>query len=83
MLSPMNRNNCGSVPTTASQIGCGRSCLAHDPNAIRESVCSSAWADAAVKVAREVGYDDPFYFSRQFRRVHGVSPSDYRAQRKG
>jgi len=35
------------------------------------------------EVAREVGYDDPFYFSRQFRRVHGVSPSDYRAQRKG
>jgi AraC-like DNA-binding protein len=35
------------------------------------------------EVAREVGYPDPFYFSRQFRRVHGVSPSDYRVQRKG
>ena len=35
------------------------------------------------EVGREVGYDDQFYFSRQFRRVHGQSPSAYRAQRKG
>lgn len=35
------------------------------------------------EVAREVGYDDPFYFSRQFSRVHGMSPSDYRLHRKG
>jgi AraC family transcriptional regulator of arabinose operon len=27
--------------------------------------------------------DDQFYFSRQFRRVHGLSPSAYRAERKG
>jgi len=31
-------------------------------------------------IAREVGYDDPLYFSRQFRRHHGVSPSAYRAR---
>lgn len=35
------------------------------------------------EVGREVGYLDQFYFSRQFRRVHGQSPSAYRAQRKG
>jgi len=35
------------------------------------------------EVARAVGYEDPLYFSRQFRKVHGVSPSDYRSQRKG
>jgi AraC-like DNA-binding protein len=34
-------------------------------------------------VGREVGMPDPFYFSRQFRRTHGMSPSAYRAHRKG
>ncbi|WP_250443691.1 helix-turn-helix domain-containing protein [Actinotalea sp. C106] len=34
-------------------------------------------------VAREVGYTDPFYFSRLFRRTHGESPSQYRAHHKG
>ncbi len=35
------------------------------------------------EVARQVGMDDPFYFSRQFRKVHGTSPTAYRAHRKG
>ncbi|UKA75599.1 helix-turn-helix transcriptional regulator [Arthrobacter sp. FW306-07-I] len=35
------------------------------------------------QVGREVGLQDQFYFSRQFRRLHGVSPSVYRAERKG
>lgn len=35
------------------------------------------------EVAREVGYADPLYFSRQFRRVHGLSPTAYRGQHKG
>lgn len=40
--------------------------------------------DATVgEIGRRVGMDDPFYFSRQFRRTHGVSPSGYREQRKG
>lgn len=35
------------------------------------------------EVAAELGYDDPFYFSRVFKSVHRVAPSDYRAaQRK-
>lgn len=34
------------------------------------------------EVANAVGYADPLYFSRHFRRVHGVSPSAYRAQDK-
>ncbi len=32
------------------------------------------------EVAAEVGYQDPFYFSRQFRAVHGCSPVQYRAE---
>jgi AraC-like DNA-binding protein len=32
------------------------------------------------EVARAVGYTDAFYFSRQFRTVHGCSPSEYRDQ---
>ena len=30
-------------------------------------------------IARTVGYEDAFYFSRQFRVINGVSPSQYRA----
>lgn len=41
-------------------------------------------SDASVsEIAREVGYDDPFYFSRHFRRHHGMSPSDYRNRDRG
>lgn len=35
------------------------------------------------EIGRRIGMGDPFYFSRQFRRVHGVSPSAYRDHRKG
>lgn len=35
------------------------------------------------EVADAVGYQDALYFSRQFRRIHGESPRDYRAHRKG
>ncbi|MFI2102722.1 helix-turn-helix domain-containing protein [Isoptericola sp. NPDC019693] len=31
-------------------------------------------------VAQACGYDDPLYFSRQFARTHGTSPSAYRAR---
>jgi AraC family transcriptional regulator of arabinose operon len=34
-------------------------------------------------VGREVGIMDQFYFSRQFSRLHTMSPSAYRAHRKG
>lgn len=41
-------------------------------------------SDAPVhRVARQLGYDDPYYFSRLFRQVIGVSPSDYRKQARG
>lgn len=40
--------------------------------------------DATVAdIAREVGYADPFYFSRHFRRLHETSPTDYRNRAKG
>ncbi|WP_430645256.1 AraC family ligand binding domain-containing protein [Agromyces sp. GXS1127] len=35
------------------------------------------------EVGREIGYADPFYFSRQFSRMHGMSPTAYREHRKG
>ena len=35
------------------------------------------------EVGRRIGLDDPFYFSRQFRRTHGMSPRTYRETRKG
>ena len=34
-------------------------------------------------IARSVGYDDPLYFSRQFRAVHGMTASEHRARAKG
>jgi AraC-like DNA-binding protein len=34
-------------------------------------------------IAAELGFDDPLYFSRRFRRVHKCSPSDYRSIPKG
>ena len=30
------------------------------------------------EIAREIGFDDQFYFSRQFKKVMGLSPRDYR-----
>ena len=34
-------------------------------------------------IAAAVGYPDSFYFARQFKKVHGVTPRDYRNQHKG
>lgn len=34
-------------------------------------------------VGRAVGYDDPYYFSRHFHKVHGMSPTSYRSHDKG
>jgi AraC family transcriptional regulator of arabinose operon len=38
---------------------------------------------AVSAIAQRVGYDDPFYFSRQFRSVHGITALQYRRQQKG
>ncbi|MFC0212349.1 AraC family ligand binding domain-containing protein [Paenibacillus chartarius] len=35
------------------------------------------------QVASSVGYPDALYFSKQFKKYHGVTPSEYRAQRAG
>jgi len=35
------------------------------------------------EVARRVGYDDPLYFSRAFKRRHGDSPQSYRERARG
>ena len=39
--------------------------------------------DKVEVVGRSVGFQDPYYFSRAFRRVMGVSPRRYRATIKG
>lgn len=39
-------------------------------------------SDTIKQVARAVGYDDPYHFSRRFHQTMGVSPSDYRKQRR-
>jgi transcriptional regulator GlxA family with amidase domain len=33
------------------------------------------------EVAAALGYDDPFYFSRVFKSINGLAPSDYRHAR--
>jgi len=38
----------------------------------------AAGDDPIGEIARRVGYDDPYYFSRVFHRIEGTSPSQYR-----
>ncbi|MDG0808178.1 AraC family transcriptional regulator [Cohnella rhizosphaerae] len=38
---------------------------------------------AIKEIAAEVGFGDPYYFSRMFKKLMGVSPSDYRSVPKG
>jgi YesN/AraC family two-component response regulator len=35
------------------------------------------------EVGYRVGYEDPYYFSRMFRKLMGLSPRQYRKLRKG
>lgn len=35
------------------------------------------------EIAAQVGYQDPFHFSRQFKAAQGVSPTEYRAYKSG
>jgi AraC-like DNA-binding protein len=37
-------------------------------------------ADPVQQIAEQIGYNDPFFFSRDFKRYTGVSPKDYRKQ---
>lgn len=46
----------------------------------RELLVTTTLSVAEISLA--VGYRDPFYFSRQFRAVNGMSPSAFRAQRR-
>lgn len=72
-LSALFRRATGGGPGafhTAVKMARARSLLDTTPSTVTE-------------VAAAVGYGDPLYFSRHFRRVHGMNPSTYRAQRKG
>jgi len=44
----------------------------------RELLDSSDWTVLAIST--DCGYDDALYFTRQFTRLHGLSPSAYRAR---
>lgn len=35
---------------------------------------------SVAEISAACGFDDPWYFSRQFRKVHGLSPSSYRKE---
>lgn len=40
--------------------------------------------DYSVKeISKNVGIEDPYYFSRMFSKIMGQSPSDYRKRQKG
>lgn len=36
-----------------------------------------------IQICPKIGYDDAFYFTRIFKKTMGMSPSEYRAQKKG
>jgi AraC-like DNA-binding protein len=38
--------------------------------------------DSMKQIARQVGYNDQFYFSRDFKNLVGVTPTDYRNREK-
>ena len=57
--------------------------MARSRHLVREHAATRCVPDEGAEVGREVGYADPFYSSRQFSRVHGLSPSDSRVQRTG
>lgn len=72
-LSALFRHATGGGPGafhTSLKMGRARTLLDTTPMAIAD-------------VAAAVGYSDPLYFSRHFRRIHGVNPSTYRSQHKG
>ena len=37
--------------------------------------------DTVAQIASWLGYDDPYYFSRLFKKVMGISPQGYRRER--
>jgi AraC-like DNA-binding protein len=34
------------------------------------------------QISQAVGYDDPFYFSRMFKKMMGVNPTEYRRRQR-
>ncbi len=82
-----------SIPDVAAQMGCsqtyfrrlfkirtGRTPVEYlQEIRIRHSQSLLEHTDMAIaKIARYVGYEDPFYFSRLFSKANGASPAKYR-----
>ena len=41
------------------------------------------FTDHSVKdIAMSMGFDDPYYFSKRFRKIIGMSPKQYRSLKK-
>jgi AraC family transcriptional activator of pobA len=40
-------------------------------------------ASSISNIARELGFKDPAYFSRFFRRHQGIGPNDFRRRQRG
>ena len=49
----------------------------------KAGVLLSKTDEPIAKIAAEVGFEDPNYFSRVFRSITGMSPQEYRASRAG
>ena len=58
-----------------------RSFKQHTGTTPMQYIVSTHIANAQILLERIVGYDNPLYFSRIFRKQKGVSPSGYRKQR--
>jgi AraC-like DNA-binding protein len=87
-----------SVPTLASGVGLSPSRFAHlfastfgmpamryvERVRMEEAKALLSTGTAPVNlIARRVGYESEFYFSRRFKVYTGLSPSLYRAQESG
>ena len=33
-------------------------------------------------ISKQIGYDDPYYFSKLFKKKYGLAPSEYRKQKR-
>jgi AraC-like DNA-binding protein len=40
-------------------------------------------ADSMKEIARQCGWGDPFHFSKDFKRLTGMTPTEYRRRERG
>jgi AraC family transcriptional regulator of arabinose operon len=66
--------------TTLFRRATGGGVIAHHSalRMARARVLLDSTTQPVASIADELGFSDPFYFSRQFRRSHGMSPTQFR-----